>query len=298
MKNDIRVHIALLTASVFHAINYTAVKRITPEYLSPESLIFLRMGAAAVLFWATYSLIKKEKIQSNKDYLRFLVVAFFGTAFNVVLFFKGLSITTQTKAAFTMTITPIFVLIISVIWLSERLSKIKVAGIVLAAVGYALMIGGKRLSFESDTLPGDIMILVNALSYGTYLILVKPLMEKYHPVTVFRWVFLMGSTMIFIYAFPNIITDNWEALPGKVWGIAVFIVLCATYGTYLLNAWSLRYATATVVSIYIYLQPVLASLLAIAIGDDEFTVYKVIYGVIILTGVIMVSRKSVSPNKP
>lgn len=291
MKNSLAVHLALLLTGLLYAVNYTAVKRVTPEHLSPESLIFIRMSVTTVLFWITYVFIKKEKIHPKKDYARFLLVAFFGTTLNVIFFFKGLSITTQTKAAFTMMATPIFVLVLSSIWLKERFTRIKLVGIVLAATGYALMVGGNNLTFESHTLPGDLMVLVNALSYGTYLVLVKPLMEKYHPITVFRWIFLMGSTMVFFYTFPNIGADSWQHIPPATWGIIAFIILGATYTTFLVNAWALRYATATIVSIYIYMQPILASVLALLLGDEVFTPHKALYGAIILTGVWMVSKK-------
>jgi drug/metabolite transporter (DMT)-like permease len=167
----------------------------------------------------------------------------------------------------------------------------KIAGMLLAAGGALLLIGGWRLRFDADTALGDFYIILNALSYAIYLVYVKKYMHKYNPVTVSKWNFLFGLLFVLPFGFQELAAVEWNLYGPRDWSIVAFVLLGTTFLTYLLNAWALRHASATLVGSYIYLQPVVAALLAILLGQDQLDSIKVLYILTIFAGVYLVSRK-------
>ena len=130
---------------------------------------------------------------------RLILCALFGVVTNQLMFFKGLSITSPINASIIMISTPILVLVLSAILIGEKITINKVTGILLGAIGSFIILGGKDFSFDSSNLKGDIFVLINACSYALYLVTVKPLMAKYHPITVIKWIFLFGFFPVFIF---------------------------------------------------------------------------------------------------
>lgn len=290
------VHAALFLVACLYAFNYVIAKFATPQYLMPFGLVVIRSAGATLLFWLLHSLISKEKIKDKSDYWKLMYCGLFGVTANQLLFFKGLSLTSSINASIIITTTPIVVLIASVILLKERLSFQKIVGVGLGMGGaVGIILQSSTVGIAQSNPWGDLFILLNGMSYGIYLVLVKPLMQRYQPLTVVKWIFLFGFIGIVPFGIQELVAIRWEVIPNYVYWILAYIILGATFGVYLLNAWALRFVNATLVSIYIYLQPVLTSTIAISLQQDTLSLYKVLFALCIFLGVYLVNQK---PRKP
>lgn len=289
MRTIYRVHLALLLVTFIFSLNYVIAKFLTPQYILPFAVIVLRVWFSTALFWMFHQLTIRERIRERKDYLKLAFCALFGVIANQLLFFKGLTLTTPINMSIIMTTSPILVLVASAIVLKEKITLKKMLGIVFGATGAFLLIGGTGFSFQSETVLGDFLILMNASSYGIYLVLVKPLMRKYHSLTVIKWVFTFGCIGVLPFGFGELMVVDWERLPDFAIAILIFIIVGVTFLNYLLNAWGLAYVHASVVAFYIYLQPVMTSIIAISLGQDQLSWEKVFFSILILIGIVLVS---------
>ena len=220
-----------------------------------------------------------------------ILCAVFGVAVNQLCFFMGLKHTTPINASLIMTTTPILVLVISSILIKEKITLQKLIGIALGAIGAIILISrGGSFSFQQNQLLGDSMILVNAVSYGIYLVLVKKLMDRYHPITVVKWVFTFGFLMVLPFGWNDVMEIEWSTFSSVIWMAFAYVLVAATFMTYLFNAFALKIVNPSVTSIYIYLQPLLASMIALLMGKDELGLVKVLAGILIFAGVFLVSK--------
>jgi drug/metabolite transporter (DMT)-like permease len=233
----------------------------------------------------------KEKITDKKDYLKLLVCAIFGVAANMMLFFKGLSITTPINASVLMMNTPIFVIIIAMFWHKEKLSFQKLIGVLLASLGAIMLVGGRKFQFDSDRVIGDVMVAANAIIYAFYLVYAKQLIHKYHPLTVTLYSFLFGTLLVLPFGAYEFSQIDWFTFTPKIWAFVGFITVGSTFLTYVLNAYALRHASSSLVGSYIYLQPVCATIIAITFATDELNFEKLIFMVIVFIGVYLASIK-------
>ncbi len=194
----ILAHLAVIGANVIYGINYVVAKGIMPDFMQPRMIILLRVVGASIIFWLVASLYPRQRV-AKKDMFRIAICAFFGIALNQVMFFEGLNLTTPINASIIMVGTPILVLVFSHFILHDKISRNKIIGIVLGFSGAAyLILSGGSLSLESGTFLGNLFIFINASSYGLFLVLIKPLMKKYSPITLMKWVCLFGI----IYVLP------------------------------------------------------------------------------------------------
>tara|TARA_B110000495_G_C23031456_1_gene614451 strand:+ start:1006 stop:1914 length:909 start_codon:yes stop_codon:yes gene_type:complete len=282
-------HLAILGANLFYGANYTIAKFVMPEFLEPFAFIFLRVSGALLFFIFMQLFIPREKIES-KDYLRLFFCGVFGVALNQLMFFKGLNLTVPINASMIMITTPILVMLLSAILLKEKMPWFKLVGLAFGLVGAFFMIGGKNFNFTSNTALGDSMVLVNAISYSVYLIIVKPLMVKYKPFTVIKWVFFFGFFPVLFFSYPELQDISFSNFTIKAWWSLGFVILGVTVGAYLLNIYGLSKVDPSVVGIYIYLQPILAIFFAwMFLGEIHLTFEKVIAGLLIFSGVYLVS---------
>lgn len=275
--------------SVIYGVNYTVAKGVMPQFLEPLGFIFIRAAGAAILFWFLHLAGIREKV-SPKDFGLMAICGLFGVAMNQMLFFSGLNLTSPINASIMLTINPILVLIAASIILKERLSWRKITGITIGLFGaWVVVTYGKSVQFGSNTLLGDLLVFGNAASYTVYLVLVKPLMKKYHPVTVMKWVFLFGFIYVIPFGTSQFIQIKWQSFTPAVWGSVAFVVVATTFLAYLLNVYAMKKVSPTVVSVYIYNQPVVASITAVAIGMDTLNVAKVVAAALIFFGVYLIS---------
>src|SRR5690606_6327591 len=227
---------AAVGESTIYGLNHTIAKGVMPEYIKPFGFIFLRVAGATMLFWLISLWFPKEKV-AKSDWPRLLASAFFGMVLNMLFFFKGLSLSTPINSSVIVTITPILVLLLSSYLLREKITWLKVSGIILGLSGaLMLVLFSAETGKDAPNIPlGNLMFIVNAVSFGIYLILVKPLTSKYHPVTLMKWIFLTAFIINFPITFSDFTEVEWQVLPQEaVWSI-VFVVLGTTFLTYLLN---------------------------------------------------------------
>ena len=297
MNKTVLAHVSLLIANLIYAINYTFAKDVMPDYIQPSGFILLRVIGALFLFTLSYFLFVKEKIE-KKDIVRFAICGLFGVAINQLLFFEGLNLTTPINAAIIMTSNPILVIVMSLLILKEKITIRKGLGIILGIVGASsLILKGGDINLSSDAQVGNLFVFINATSYGLYLVLVKPLMKKYKPITVMFYVFAFGLLLVFPFGISNLSQVNWHDIPTHIYWEISFVVVCTTFIAYLFNSSALKELSPTTVSIYIYLQPILATLFAILRESDSLDKQKIISSAIIFLGVYLVSVRSKKQSK-
>jgi drug/metabolite transporter (DMT)-like permease len=292
-------HLSLLGANLIYGINYSIAKDVMPFYINPSGFVLMRVFGALILFWAASRLIEKESIDPV-DRKRFILCALFGVAANQLLFFEGLSLTTPINAGIIMVTTPILVLIISSILIKERITLKKVSGVGLGVAGALFLVAFPAITGSTAIMSnplGDFFIFLNAASYAVYLAMVKPLMQKYHTITVMRVVFMWGLIMVIPIGWLQFSQVNWEVIPALLWWEIAFVIFCTTFLAYLLNTLALKAVSPTVAAIYIYLQPVLAAIVAILLGKDQIDLVKVISALLIFSGVYLVSKPARLANK-
>jgi drug/metabolite transporter (DMT)-like permease len=284
-------HAALLVVNLLYGINFLVAKEIMPAYVGPSALIFIRVTCTALLFLALFFVFTRERIQ-RADWPRFVVCAVTGVTVNQLLFYEGLNYTTPINAAVIFTSNPILTLLVSALVLREKLMPRKIFGIMLGAAGAVALILFSRgsVSFDENTHLGNLFILINALSYAVYLVAAKPLMKKYKPLTVITVNFAMGWFFVTPFGWEQFTQIQWETFTPFVWWALVFTVLGVTFVAYLFSIFALQRLTPPQVSIYVYVQPVTAALLAIFSGKDRFTPELVVCSLLIFLGVFLVIR--------
>jgi drug/metabolite transporter (DMT)-like permease len=291
MNKTLQAHLALLTVNLIYGANYSIAKQVMPQFVQPFAFVLMRVGGALILFWIVSTIFIKEKV-AKEDFPRLALLGVFGVAINQLLFLKGLSITTPINASIIMISNPIVVLLIASVVLKEKISINKVAGIVFGISGAVLMLTfNKNFSFGSETITGDIMILINSFSWACYVVLVKPLMSKYNTFTIVKWVFLFGFCYVLPFGFSQFQEIKWDTMPSAIWYDIIFVVVGTTFFAYVLNTYALRALSPAVVSIYIYLQPFLATLFAVYYyRNDTLDAHKIVAAILIIIGVFLVSN--------
>lgn len=275
---------------LIYGANYVIMKKVTPEHVLPFALVVFRVVGALMLFTLSGFFIK-EKLP-KKDILLCAVLAFFGVAANQVLFVSGLSITSPINAAILMLTSPLLVLIISIVLKKEKGTLLKSLGVVIGFTGaiIVIMFGTISKEFKSDW-HGDIMILFNALSWGIFLIFSKPLMVKYHTVTVMKWVFLFGAVYTVPLGIHQATLVDYSTFTSLTWFNLFYVIVLTTFLAYLLNTYALKQLSSSVVSAYIYTQPFLAACFGLMFGMDQLNFMRILGAVIVFIGVYMVSYR-------
>ena len=297
LNKIVLAHISLFVANLIYAINYTFAKDVMPDFIQPSGFILLRVTGAVILFSLFYFLFVNEKVE-KKDIIRLAICGIFGVAINQLLFFEGLNLTTPINAAIIMTINPVLVIIMSALILFEKINIRKGIGIALGLVGAStLILNGGDISGNTNFMVGNMFVFINAASYGLYLVLVKPLMQKYHPITVMFYVFGFGLLYVVPFGYTELLAVDWVSFPTIIIWEVLFVLVCTTFIAYLLNSSALKLLNPSTVSIYIYLQPVLATLFAIFRGADALDERKIISAIIIFVGVYLVSVRSLKERK-
>lgn len=283
--------------SIIYGVTFTIAKDVMPKYVEAYGFIIMRVGGSTILFWLVWLFsrmskdVRDEKID-RADYPRIFWAAFFGVALNMLAFFKGLSLTSPISASVLMVSTPIIVLVLSAIILKERMRKRMVFGIILGLIGTAfLILYGKSSVNASNPNLGNFLVFVNATSYGLYLVIVKKLMEKYNPFNFAKWIYLIGFIMVLPFGWLEFQAVDWTSMPMDMYWKIGFVVVFSTFGTYMLNLLSMRELRPTTIAVFVYLQPVFATVFAISLGKDELTLVKIVSAILIFTGVYLVTQK-------
>ncbi len=288
MKSSLKAHLFILTANVIYGINYS-VGKIALKSIDPFGIVLVRITVSLFLFWLIHVVFIKEKT-NKKDHGRLFLAAMFGVAINQLLFFKGLSLTSEMHSALIMITTPIIVLLMGWVILKTKITWLHVAGIAIGGSGVSLLVlsGAANQSNPSD-LWGDMCIMINATSYAIFLIIAKPLMSTYSPFTVTKWIFIYGLLMVIPFGIKEVVQTDWQALSPQTYFSLIYVVIGATFLAYLFNVLGLNYGNPTLVSIYIYIQPVIATIISLLAKTDTINLPKVLSAVLVFTGVALVS---------
>jgi drug/metabolite transporter (DMT)-like permease len=295
MTDRIKAHLALLGANLFYGAGFTVAKIVMPRLIEPKGFILIRVAIVTALFWLSYFGGDAFKTKIDKsDWRTLALCALFGVATNQLFFFMGLNLTSPIHASLMMLSTPILVSLFAIISLGDQFSTNKLVGLILGVSGAIVLVllGGKD-KVATNAILGDLFVLFNATSYAIYLVMVKPLMLKYRPIIVIRWVFLIGLLFVFPFGIKSFIAIDWALFTYKEFSAVAFIVICCTFFTYLWNIYALRILSPTTAGSYIYLQPAFAAFIAIFFFHESLTWIKIVASVLIFTGVYLVSAKKV-----
>jgi drug/metabolite transporter (DMT)-like permease len=282
-------HIALFLANTIYAVNYLFAKDVMPNYITPTGFILLRVLSAALIFYLIHSFFIKEKLH-KQDILYILICAIFGIVINMLCFFEGLNLTNPINASLIMITTPLIVYVLSLVFKKEAHQYRKLIGVILGLFGASLLITDGVFNFRINNL-GDVLVLLNAISYGIYLILIKSMMEKYHPITVLKNLFLLGLIILIPIGWPDLNQINFSEMPVDIVLKVLFVLLFTTCGAYFLNIYAISKVSASTVAFYIYLQPLLATTLAVILKKDILTEIKLVSAFFIFLGVYFVIKR-------
>ncbi|MDR1226654.1 MAG: DMT family transporter [Prevotellaceae bacterium] len=309
MKSSVRAHLAIGFSSVIFGLNAPISKDVLSEGLSAEALIFLRVAFAAIAFGALSLFTKREKVPL-KDVGLLALCGLFGVVFNQGFFLFGLAYTSSVDALIVTTITPVLVMCLAAIFLKEPITGIKILGVIMGAVGALIIILhtfiNDALACESiscafdlmkrhgdepkGTVFGALLCFCSSLSYAIYLAISKPLAAHYSSSTIMCWMFLFAALGITPIGIWHVTGIQWSSLAPHVIPSVGYILFFATFITYLCIGFSMRYLRPTTLSMYNYMQPLVASIAAILAMQDKFEWYKVFAAILIFGGVYVVTK--------
>ena len=298
LKPETKAHIAVLSTNIFFAVNFSLVKYISPALIKPYAINIFRVGISLVLFWLLWTMSDVKPHIKKKHWGRFFVCGLTGIAINQMFFIKGLTYTSAIHASLLILLTPILISVFAFTVLKEKVTIIKTMGLTLGVGGAVLLILSKeQSSTATNYLFGDLLIIINAISYTVYFIIVKPLMAEYPPLHVVRWVFTFGFLMILPFGWNEFISIPWEKLELSHYLSILFIVVPGTFLAYFFNIYGIQHLGAGTTGSYIYTQPVFAALIAVIFFHEHLTTSKLLAGIMIFLGVFLISLKRGSLNK-
>lgn len=294
MNTKYLAHLALLFTNLFFAINLSAVKHLTGNQLAgPFGINVVRVGVSVILLWTLFFLRPVKLRIEKKDVGRLVLCAVTGIAVNQLFFLKGLSLTYSIHAALLMLITPILIVLISTWLFKEKFGIFKNTGLVLGVSGAAVLIVAKENVGEGNNiLVGDILIIINAFSYTAYFILVKPLMLKYNPVVLIRWIFSIGLIIVLPFGWNEFKQIPWEIYKPVDLISMGLVTITGTFLAYLFNLYGIKMLGSSIAGFYIYTQPVFATIIAMLFLKEHLSLYKSIAALLIFSGVFLVNSQN------
>jgi len=291
-KDSIIGHLACFIAYAIFGFNIIVCKDLTSGHLiSPLAIFCLRSIGAGALFWLISAFMPAEKID-RKDYLKIFAASMLGFFTCQITFLIGIPYITPMDCSILTAMSPIYTMAIAAIAIKEPISWQKATGVAVSFAGIIYLIVSKTGNIggaSETTLFGIFMIVLNSLSFSMYLGIFKPLIGKYHVVTFMKWIFLFAFAVSVPFAGKEIVTLDWSAIPRIQLAELAYLVVCATFITYFLIPIGQKRIRPTLVSMYSYVQPIIAIVISICIGMDTLTWQKVAAAVMVFGGVIIVS---------
>lgn len=286
-------HLLIFLANILFAINMPVSKFLLPNHVLPEALTCMRMSFACVMFWITSMFFPYEKV-SPKDLALLCACGICGAGLNQGFFIWGLSSTSPVDASVIATVVPIYVMILAALVLKEPITKMKAFGVLVGIIGaVSLILQSNQASNQASSLGGNLLIALSGFMYSIYLVISKPLTFKYSSVTMMKWMFLFSTLITFPFSIESI--WNTPAFHKEIFdiqelGALFFVLFGATFIPYFLIPLALKRIRPTTVSMYNYIQPIVASGIAIFIGQDSFNFWKIISAILVFFGVYLVTQ--------
>lgn len=277
----------MLLAALFWGLNVSVTKALIPEWMTSNGITVVRLIGGCILFWVVSLFFKTEKI-ARKDWLSIFVGGFIGLFGFIYLFVMSLRYGNPIDISIIMTIPPMFVILIGVIFKHQRPSAIEYVGVLVSFIGAAIVIlankGGEN---GSDNILGDILAILSTICYAIYLVIMEKPSHTYKPLSLLRWVFLFAAIPAILLV-PGMqdepIAHTSQAMP---WVEIGFILLCPTFIAYFLVQPAIKSIGSELVSLYQYLLPVFATISAVIMGLDHLKVIQVIAMAVIIVGMVL-----------
>ena len=283
-------HIALFSANVIFGMNTPISRMLMPEILSPYTLTFFRLIGGTLLFWIISLFVRKEQVPAKDMWLLFFA-SFFALTLNQLPFFIGLSMTSPINSSIVVTTLPILTMILSAIIIKERITLMKAVGVVVGASGALLLVFSSHAHHAGKSnFWGDMIVFGAVASFAVYLTVFKNVITRYSPITIMKWMFLFGTIVCTPFCYTPLMQTDFTVLSAETFWRIGYMVVMATFLGYLLIPIGQKVLLPTTLSMYNYLQPVVASLLAIAIGMDTFGLEKALSAVLVFSGVYIVTQ--------
>ena len=255
------------------------------------AIVGFRVGVAALAFYFLQRFRGSLALERREDYLSFAAFSFFGVVLNQLFFFKGLQLTTATNTSLLAVMIPVFTFLISAVIGIEKLTWRKVLGIVIAGFGVIYLIDPSKASFSSQTTQGDILIILNSLSYAVYVAISKNLISKYGALKSIAWLFLFGSVINVPIGLFSIQSVELSEISLNAWLALAAIIIFPTILSYYWNAWALARVEPSIVAIYVYLQPLIGFFSAVIFLGEKLSFRPVVAMILIFIGVYLVIRR-------
>jgi drug/metabolite transporter (DMT)-like permease len=284
---------AVLLANFFFGTSVIAVKHITPSLLHPVALTAIRIVATTFLFWSLYAIKPVKTGIIKKDYLRLFLCALAGITMNQTFTMKGWSLTSPIHASLLILTTPIAITFLAAWFLKERLTPLKLIGLLLGISGGALLVFSRDLSDVAGVQQslGDLFVIMGALSYSVYVIAIKPLMTKYKATHILQWVFLFGAFASLPIGWNELVKIEWARFDAISWFCIAYVVLGSTFFAYRLMNYGISKLGAAVTGSYIYTQPFFATVASMLILHETLSLPKISAAALIMGGVFLANYK-------
>lgn len=281
--------ILILLANLFFAINMPVSRELTPEWINPFGLSLFRISFAFISFLILSLFIKDTSDGFTiKEHLILILAGLMGTAANQLSFLAGLSMTSPVDASLIITITPIITMLFAAVIIKEPISFKKASGVMIGMSGAAIILYTARYGHfeQSGTLKGNLVVLISCFVYALYLVIIRPLMAKHSPVHIMKWTFLYGVVIALPFTYDKIQINPGASITE--WIQLGYALVFGAFTAYLLVAFSLKLLRPTTVSMFNYIQPLIASSIAIAFGQDVLNWTKPVSALLIFIGVYLV----------
>ncbi|MBE6233614.1 MAG: hypothetical protein E7118_03970 [Bacteroidales bacterium] len=299
-RNSITGHASAFIAYAIFGFNIIVCKDLTSGNLIPPLGIFtLRSLVAGALFWIVSMFLPKERID-RKDYIRIFAASMLGFLTCQVTFLVGIPHITPMDCSILTAMSPIYTMAIAAMVIKEPITLQKAGGVAISFVGIIYLIVSRMSApggVTESTPFGIFMIILNSLSFSMYLGIFKPLFSKYSAVTFMKWIFLFSACVSTPLSIKGLINVDWAAIPSVQYAELAYLIICATFITYFLIPVAQKRIRPTLVSMYSYIQPIIAIVISIAIGMDELTWQKVLAAAMVFGGVIIVSNSRSAQGK-
>lgn len=290
-----RAHLALLAAGVMWGLMSPLSKAVmSAGIVPPLGVTNLRILGATLLFWLIAPFSPRERV-SRRDLGRMALAAAFSVVANQVMFIRGVSMTSPVDATIITTTMPIITMLLAAVVLGEPISGRKLGGVLLGMLGAVVLVlnsagGFSGLSFSGgQQLLGDLLCLAAQLSYALYLVFFQGIIRRYSPLTLMRWVFTFATLMVLPFSWDTLAETRWEQVPAEHWASLAFVVGGGTFLCYLLVPIGQRVLRPTVTAMYNYMQPITATIVAVAWGMDQLNGIKLGAVALIFLGVMLVN---------
>lgn len=294
-KGKLKGHAALWLANIVWGLNAPIGKSVLwseahPEGVSPFALSVYRMVGAALLFWTVSAFLPRERV-SPRDIVLLFFASVFGIQLNQMLFLWGLSLTSPIDTSIIATVVPVLTMVLATLFLREPITWLKAGGVFLGCAGAVILIlASQHGAGHTSSVKGDVLCLISAVSYATYLTAFRGVIVRYSPVTTMKWMFLFAAVVAAVIYYRPLTEVDYAALTPRTWAAIAYVVVGATFLSYLMVPLAQRYLRPTVVSMYNYVQPVVAVLFTVAIGLDTFGFTQAGAALCVFVGVWLVTK--------